>query len=102
MKATQQLHDTGQSLWPDNITRALLTSGGLEQYMRNCRSMTEFVNQVRSGAWRGHIGTRIRNVVKHRHWRLGPWPGHSLCRRSATTAIATEPRIGRVEDGREY
>jgi transaldolase len=33
MKATQQLHDTGQSLWLDNITRALLTGGGLERYI---------------------------------------------------------------------
>lgn len=34
MKATEQLHDTGQSLWLDNITRALLTSGGLERYIK--------------------------------------------------------------------
>lgn len=34
MKATQQLHDTGQSLWLDNITRALLTSGDLERYIK--------------------------------------------------------------------
>ena len=27
MKATQQLHDLGQSLWLDNITRGLLTRG---------------------------------------------------------------------------
>jgi transaldolase len=33
MKATQQLHDAGQSLWLDNITRALLTSGGLRRYI---------------------------------------------------------------------
>ena len=29
MKATQQLHDLGQSLWLDNITRDLLDSGTL-------------------------------------------------------------------------
>ena len=29
MKATQKLHDMGQSLWLDNITRGLLTSGTL-------------------------------------------------------------------------
>jgi len=34
MKATQRLHDAGQSLWLDNITRALLTSGGLERYIK--------------------------------------------------------------------
>ena len=27
MKATQKLHDLGQSLWLDNITRDLLNSG---------------------------------------------------------------------------
>jgi hypothetical protein len=27
-KATHQLHNAGQSIWLDNITRALLNSGG--------------------------------------------------------------------------
>src|SRR5262249_16975320 len=33
MKATQLLHDLGQSLWLDNITRDLLDSGTLKQYI---------------------------------------------------------------------
>ena len=33
MKATQLLHDQGQSLWLDNITRDLLNSGTLERYI---------------------------------------------------------------------
>ena len=33
MKATQQLHDIGQSLWLDNITRDLLASGTLKRYI---------------------------------------------------------------------
>jgi transaldolase len=33
MKATQQLHDLGQSIWLDNITRDLLTSGILKRYI---------------------------------------------------------------------
>ena len=33
MKPTKQLHDAGQSLWLDNITRALLTSGTLARYI---------------------------------------------------------------------
>ncbi len=33
MKATQKLHDLGQSLWLDNITRDLLTSGTLQRYI---------------------------------------------------------------------
>ena len=33
MKATQQLHDLGQILWFDNITRGLLTRGTLRRYI---------------------------------------------------------------------
>jgi len=33
MKATQRLHDLGQSIWLDNITRDLLTSGTLGRYI---------------------------------------------------------------------
>src|SRR5689334_8880590 len=33
MKATQELHNLGQSLWLDNITRDLLTTGTLKRYI---------------------------------------------------------------------
>ncbi|MGA3238188.1 MAG: transaldolase, partial [Bryobacteraceae bacterium] len=33
MKATQELHDLGQSIWLDNITRDLLDSGTLKRYI---------------------------------------------------------------------
>src|SRR5262245_42970624 len=33
MKATQLLHDLGQSLWLDNITRDLLDNGTLQHYI---------------------------------------------------------------------
>ena len=33
MNATQKLHDLGQSLWLDNITRDLLTTGTLRRYI---------------------------------------------------------------------
>ncbi len=33
MKATQKLHELGQSLWLDTITRGLLTSGTLKRYV---------------------------------------------------------------------
>src|SRR5262249_53522809 len=33
MKAIQLLHNLGQSLWLDNITRDLLTSGALKRYI---------------------------------------------------------------------
>ena len=35
MNAAQKLHDMGQSLWLDNITRGLLTSGTLSRYIRD-------------------------------------------------------------------
>ena len=35
MKATQKLHKMGQSLWLDNITRGLLSSGALRNYIKD-------------------------------------------------------------------
>ena len=35
MKPTQLLHDLGQSLWLDNITRDLLKSGTLKSYIED-------------------------------------------------------------------
>jgi len=35
MKSTQQLHELGQSLWLDNITRDLLNSGTLKSYIED-------------------------------------------------------------------
>jgi len=34
IRSTEQLHDLGQSLWLDNITRGLLTSGTLRRYIQ--------------------------------------------------------------------
>ncbi len=39
MKATQKLHDLGQSFWLDNITRELLMNGTVRCYI-NELSMT--------------------------------------------------------------
>ena len=33
MKATQRLHELGQSLWLDNITREMLINGTLLRYI---------------------------------------------------------------------
>ena len=35
MNPTRQLHELGQSLWLDNITRGLLNDGTLERYIRD-------------------------------------------------------------------
>ena len=56
MKATQKLHDAGQSLWLDNITRNLLTSGGLRRYINEysvtglTSNPTIFDNAIKSGS----------------------------------------------------
>jgi transaldolase len=34
IRATEKLHEMGQSLWLDNITRSLLTSGALRRYIQ--------------------------------------------------------------------
>ena len=39
MKATQKLHELGQSVWLDNITRDLLTSGTLRRYIADLSLM---------------------------------------------------------------
>jgi hypothetical protein len=50
MKATQQLHDLGQSLWLDNITRELLTSGTLRRYIDEFSIRTDIQSDdIRSG-----------------------------------------------------
>ena len=36
MKPTQALHEAGQSIWLDNITRALLDKGTLDRYIAEC------------------------------------------------------------------
>ena len=33
MKATQKLHDLGQSIWVDNISRGMINSGTLRRYI---------------------------------------------------------------------
>jgi transaldolase len=38
MKATQKLHNLGQSLWLDNITRGLLMKGTLRRYIEELLS----------------------------------------------------------------
>jgi transaldolase len=39
MQATKQLSSAGQSIWLDNITRDLLSTGTLEQYIRDRSSL---------------------------------------------------------------
>ena len=56
MKATQNLHDIGQSLWLDNITRDLLNNGTLKRYIEELSvtgltsNPTIFDNAIRHSA----------------------------------------------------
>src|SRR6516162_10763395 len=56
MKATQLLHNEGQSLWLDNITRDLLDRGTLKQYINELSvtgltsNPTIFDHAIKNGA----------------------------------------------------
>lgn len=67
MKATTRLHALGQSLWLDNITRDLLTSGALERYRTELcitgltSNPTVFDHAIRNtNAYDDAIGWKIR------------------------------------------
>lgn len=59
MNATQQLHDLGQSLWLDNITRGLLNSGTLSRYIHEfavtglTSNPTIFDHAIKDSDWYG-------------------------------------------------
>lgn len=57
MNAAQRLHDLGQRLWLDNITRGLLTDGTLSRYIREfavtglTSNPTIFDQAIKRGGW---------------------------------------------------
>src|SRR5258708_14415499 len=70
MKATQMLHDLGQSLWLDNITRDLLDSGTLKRYIDELAvtgltsNPTIFDHAIKhSAAYDAAIRTKVRNGI---------------------------------------
>src|SRR5437660_1241244 len=62
MKAPQRLHELGQSLWLDNITRDLLDSGTLERYIKEF-SVTGLTSNptIFDHALKVHAGTDNHN-----------------------------------------
>jgi transaldolase len=70
MKATQQLHDLGQSLWLDNITRGLLMSGTLRRYINEfsvtglTSNPTIFDKAIREGG-------PYDGAIRRRRWTCG-------------------------------
>ena len=72
MNATQQLHDLGQSLWLDNITRDLLNSGTLQRYIdelsvaviaSKCDAIKTAKNQELASVWPRVCGFHWNNGV---------------------------------------
>jgi len=67
MKATQLLHDLGQSIWLDNITRNLLESGTLKRYINELSvtgltsNPTIFDHAIKNG---GAYDNAIRELTK--------------------------------------
>ena len=68
MKATQLLHNLGQSIWLDNITRDLLNSGTLKHYIDDLSvtgltsNPTIFDHAIKnSSAYDAAIGDGLRN-----------------------------------------
>jgi hypothetical protein len=55
MKATQLLYRVGQSLWLDNITRDLLTSGTLKRYIDEL-SITGLTSAAFVASWNELLG----------------------------------------------
>ena len=65
MKATQKLHDLGQSLWLDNISRLLLTNGTLRRYLDELSvtgltsNPTIFQNAINAGFYDDAIRQKV-------------------------------------------
>jgi len=60
MKATQLLHNLGQSLWLDNITRDLLDRGAFERYIDELSVASVFVSRW-DAAVAGKVPTALNN-----------------------------------------
>ena len=87
MKATQLLHNLGQSLWLDNITRDLLNSGTLKRYIDELSvtgltsNPTIFDHAIKnSSAYDAAIRKNLARVNRARscfsiwRWKISPRP----------------------------
>jgi len=79
MKPTQLLHNLGQSLWLDNITRDLLNSGTLKRYIDEL-SVTGLTSNPT--IWRRERLARVCFSIWH--WTISPRP--PICFAPFTTA----------------
>jgi transaldolase len=69
MRATEQLHELGQSIWLDNITREMLDSGQLQAYIEDysvtglTSNPSIFDKAIASGAYDDAIGEKAASGV---------------------------------------
>ena len=66
VKATEKLHELGQSLWLDNITREMLDSGQLQTYIDDY-SVTGLTPKARVMSWPQQFSTWM---VKTMCWTI--------------------------------
>jgi hypothetical protein len=103
MKATETLHDRGQSLWLDNITRDLLDKGTLARYIEELAvtgltsNPTIFDHAIKSSrAYDAAIGRKVEEgrsgEAVLRAGARGPHPG----RRPVPTDLGPDARCRRL------
>lgn len=87
MKATETLHNRGQSLWLDNITRDLLDRGTLVRYITDfsviglTSNSTIFDHAIRNSAdYDAAIRKRVREGIRWARQVNRPGSGHRLGR----------------------
>ena len=100
MKPTKKLHDLGQSLWLDNITRELLNSGTLKRYIDDLSvtgltsNPTIFDNAIKNSAMYDEDISRTASVGQiGRGPVLRPGPGGSDARRRSVPADLCPDRM---------
>ena len=87
MKATKTLHDQGQSLWLDNISRDLLQNGTIARYIADfsvtglTSNPTIFDHAIKnSAAYDAAIRKRVREGIRRARQVNRPGAGHRLGR----------------------
>src|SRR5437763_16972695 len=89
MNPTKTLHDLGQSLWLDNITRELLNSGTLKRYIDDLSvtgltsNPTIFDNAIKTSAMSDEDISRSASSAKTAEARFFPLPLPALPRPAA-------------------
>jgi hypothetical protein len=104
MKATQLLHEFGQSLWLDNITRDLLDSGTLKHYIDDLSvkgltsNPTIFDHAIKNSA--AYDKAILPTSSLRKHW-VGSWHFTNIpFLRRASFGISTRLTNGELNSAR--